>query len=352
MPRIDKTGMPPGSPIHVSHHQPLPTAVNIYRFTHDQLDIVRDASSEQVLDLLQTPFHGTTWVQIQGLADTQFLAQLAQTLDIHQLILEDILNCHQRPKLEEYEHLIFAVLRYALWDLETTLNSDSQVSMIYLPHVVVSFEESSTSLFNPVVERLKNARGKLRNHGPDYLFYALMDVVVDSYVYMHDTLEDYIFELEEELLSADTDQATLLKIQNLKRVVLRQRKAMLPVANMVSGLIRGDNSLIKETTLPYFRDIEDHALRVIGNLETARELLDSMLDVYLSLVSQHMNEIMKVLTVFAAIFIPLTFLAGVYGMNFKHMPELEWQWGYLGIWGVFILVGVSLLVYFKRRRWL
>ncbi|WP_369600487.1 magnesium/cobalt transporter CorA [Hahella sp. SMD15-11] len=347
-----KTGLPPGSLIHVGEEAPSDTTITLCRYTRETLDVTKDIPPDDLIRQLEQPFNGTTWVRIEGLADTAFFAQLAEHVGIHALVMEDVLNTHQRAKLEDYDNYIYAVLRHTPWQPDTEDLADDQISFILAPHLVITFSETATPLFDPVAERLKNGAGRLRNHEADYLFYALMDVVVDGYIQAHDELDDVIFELEESLLSGDTEQATLVRIQDMKRALLRQRKAIQPVATMLDTLIREDHPLIRPVTQPYLRDVEDHAQRVLANLESSRELLGSMLDIYLSLASNRMNETMKVLTVFAAIFIPLTFVAGVYGMNFEYMPELKWRWGYPAVWGVFVTMAGGLLVYFKRKQWL
>ncbi len=349
---IAKIGLPPGTLIHVGDKAPTDTIVTLYRSSRECLEVSVDIGTEALIEQLESPFNGITWVRIEGLADKAFFARLAEHVGIHALVMEDVLNTHQRAKLEDYDNFIFAVLRHTSWQEESGDLSDDQVSFILAPHLVITFSEFPGPLFDPVVERLKNRGGRLRNHEADYLFYALMDVVVDGYIQAHDELDELIFNLEENLLAGDAEQTNLIRIQDLKRVILRQRKSIQPVARMLDSLIRESHPLVSPVTQPYLRDIEDHAQRVLANLEASRELLGSMLDIYLSISSNRMNETMKVLTVFAAVFIPLTFVAGVYGMNFEYMPELKWRWGYLAVWGVFVIMACFMLVYFRRMRWI
>jgi magnesium transporter len=226
-----------------------------------------------------------------------------------------------------------------------------QLSLVFGKNFVVSFQEKPGDMFDPVRERLRQGKGRLRKMGADYLAYALLDAVVDHYFVVLENLGERVEALEEELV-VDPSQETLHKIHALKREMIFLRKSVWPLREVVAKLERAESELIKDSTEIFFRDVYDHTIQVIDNIETFREILAGMLETYLSSVSNRMNQVMKVLTIIATIFIPLTFLAGVYGMNFEHMPELKWRFGYFLVWGVMIALGVGMAVAFRRRKWL
>jgi magnesium transporter len=226
-----------------------------------------------------------------------------------------------------------------------------QVSLVVGPNYVLSFQERSGDVFNGVRERLRKGKGRIRKAGSDYLAYALLDAVVDEYFLILETIGEKIEVVEEELL-ANSTRETLQNIHDMKREMIFFRKQVWPLRELINGLSKGESSLIRESTGIYLRDIYDHTIQIIDTIESFRDMLSGMLDIYLSTISNKMNEVMKVLTIMATIFIPLTFLAGIYGMNFKYMPELEWRWGYFMVWGVMVVILVSLVGYFKRKRWL
>jgi len=228
-----------------------------------------------------------------------------------------------------------------------------QVSLILGPNFVISFQEEGKEgdLFEVVRERLRSSKGKLRKMGADYLLYALLDAIVDGYFVILERLGERIEVLEEELL-ANPSQLTLQNIHTMKREMIFLRKSVWPLREVISGLQRGESPLITETTGPYLRDVYDHTIQVIDAVESFRDMLAGMLDIYLSSISNRLNEVMKLLTIIATIFIPLTFIVGVYGMNFKLMPELEWRWGYPAVWLVMVVVAGLMLAFFRRKRWL
>jgi magnesium transporter len=269
---------------------------------------------------------------------------------LHPLILEDILNTEQRPKSEDHGDYLYIVLRLFHEGAGGVLVPE-QVSIVLGHNWLISLQEKEGNLFDPIRERLRNGKGRLRKAGPDYLAHALLDAMVDSYFATLDKFGEKIENLEEELIGRPSP-ATLRTLQTLKREMILLRKSAWPLREMLGCLSRSDSTLVREQSIIYFRDIYDHAVQVIDTIETYRDMLSGMLDIYLSSISNRMNEIMKVLTIFATFFMPLTFLAGVYGMNFKYMPELEWRWGYFALWGVMIVVSLLMLFYFRKKRWL
>ncbi len=276
--------------------------------------------------------------------------QMGVSFSLHPLTLEDILNTEQRPKSEDHGDYLYIVLRLFHEDAGGVLIPE-QVSIVLGKNWLISLQEKEGRLFDPIRERLRNEKGRLRKAGADYLAHALLDAIVDSYFVILDGFGEKIEGLETALIGRPSP-ATLRAIQALKREMILLRKSVWPLREMLGGLGRSDSPLIGEQSVIYFRDIYDHAVQVIDTIETYRDMLSGMLDIYLSSISNRMNEIMKVLTIIATVFMPLTFLAGVYGMNFHYMPELEWRWGYFALWGVMIVIALFMLIAFRRKKWL
>jgi len=285
------------------------------------------------------------------LHELDLIESLGRHFKIHPLVLEDIVNTGQRPKMEGFEDYLFLVLKMLNYDEKTNEIRTEQVSLVIGKYFVISFQEREGDVFNQVRERIRKSKGKIRKRGSDYLAYALMDAVVDNYFIVLEKMGEKTEDLEQELLTKPSSE-TLQAIHSLKRKLILLRKSVWPLREAVSGLTRGDSKLIKDSTIVYLRDVYDHTIQVIDTIETLRDTVSGMLDTYLSSISNRMNEVMKVLTIIATIFIPLTFIAGIYGMNFEYMPELEWPWGYFAVWGVMILVAITMCIYFKRRGWL
>jgi len=346
--RSAKTGLPPGSLIHIGqrHTDRAKICLCEYGATHCREREI------QSLEGIIPPDEGTSvaWVHIDGLQDIPLLEQMGSLFGLHPLTLEDILNTEQRPKSEDHDGYLYVVLRIFHQGAGGALIPE-QVSIVLGSTWLISLQERKGSLLDPVRERLRNDNSRLRKAGPDYLAHALLDTMVDSYFVVLDAFGEKIETLEE-VLVASPSPAALRQIQALKRETLLLRRSIWPLREMVGGLGRSDSPLIREQSVIYFRDVYDHAVQVIDTIETCRDMLSGMLDIYLSSVSNRMNEVMKVLTVFAALFMPLTFLAGIYGMNFEYMPELEWRWGYLSLWGLMIAIAAFMLILFRRKKWL
>jgi magnesium transporter len=292
-----------------------------------------------------------TWINVDGLHQVDVLEKLGNCYGLHSLVLEDILTTDQRPKMEDYGNYLYVVLQMIHDRGKGNRLEAEQVSLILGPNFLFSFQESPGDVFDPIRERLRSGKGRVRRMGADYLAYALLDAVVDYYFVILEKLGERI-EVLEEILVTHPQTETLQEIHRLKREMIFLRKAVWPLREVISGLERGESSLVQKATQIYLRDVYDHVIQVMDSVETFRDMLSGMLDIYLSSISNRMNGIMKVLTVIATVFMPLTFLAGVYGMNFKYMPELEWRWGYPAVWCVMILVGMLMLLTFKKKRWL
>jgi magnesium transporter len=344
-----KIGLAPGTLVHVGEKKTEEVQITLidYDATHFQEKVIE--AVEESFPFKEEPT--VTWINIDGLHEVGVIESLGKHFGLHPLILEDIVHTGQRPKMEDFEEYLFTVLNMLRYDQEDDQVKAEQVSLVVGPNYVLSFQERSGDVFNGVRERLRKGKGRIRKAGSDYLAYALLDAVVDEYFLILETIGEKIEVVEEELL-ANSTRETLQNIHDMKREMIFFRKQVWPLRELINGLSKGESSLIRESTGIYLRDIYDHTIQIIDTIESFRDMLSGMLDIYLSTISNKMNEVMKVLTIMATIFIPLTFLAGIYGMNFKYMPELEWRWGYFMVWGVMVVIVVSLVGYFKRKRWL
>lgn len=344
-----KAGLPPGTLVHIGERKTGKVRVTIIDYDEVQFEETEVSTVEECFPYKEKPT--TTWINIDGIHKTEVIEGIGQQFDLHPLLLEDIVNTGQRPKMEDFGNYIFLVLKMLRYADENHEVEAEQVSLILGSNFVISFQEREGDVFGTIRERIKKGKGRIRKAGADYLAYALIDAIVDNYFIVLETLGEEIDDIEEELTRNPTLKM-LHKIRILKKEMIFLRKSVWPLREVVSGLQRGESALIQQSTQVYLRDVYDHTIQVIDTVESFRDMLSGMLDIYLSSISNKMNEIMKVLTIFAAIFIPLTFVAGIYGMNFEFMPELKWHWGYPAILIVMATIATALLVYFKRKKWL
>ena len=348
--RSKKAGLPPGSLVHIGEKKAEEVKITIidYDETHFQEKVIK--TIEECIPFKDKPT--VTWINVDGIHQVELLEKLGQCYGLHPLTLEDILNTDQRPKIEDFGDYVFIVLKMLYYRDKTDEIVTEQMSLILGSNFVISFQEGiEGDLFDPIRERIRSEKGRIRKMGADYLAYSLLDSIVDYYFVILEKLGERIESLEEKLV-ANPNPETLQIIHNLKREMIFLRKSVWPLREVISGLERGESSLIKESTRIYLRDVYDHTIQVIDTIETFRDMLSGMLDIYLSSVSNRLNAVMKVLTIIATIFMPLTFLAGIYGMNFKFMPELEWRFGYPLILLIMMAIGVFMLFYFKKKKWL
>ncbi|MBI4604388.1 MAG: magnesium/cobalt transporter CorA [Planctomycetes bacterium] len=308
------------------------------------------ASAREVVEYLTDATSSVTWVDVQGLGEREVLEELAQIFRLHRLALADVVNVLQRPKVESYAEHLFVIARMAMLTPSGELSAE-QLSLFLGRNFVLTFQETYGDCLDPVRERIRTGTGLVRGSGADYLAYAILDAITDQYFPVVEALGDRIENLEDQVLRSPTPQA-LRKVYELKRELLSVRRGIWPQRDAINALVRDESGLIGREVQVYLRDCYDHAVQIIDVTETLRELTTGLLDVYLSAVANRTNEVMKVLTVVTTVFIPLTFLAGVYGMNFDVMPELKWRYGYLAIWVVMAAIGAGLLVCFARRGWL
>ncbi len=348
--RAGKAGLPPGSLIHIGRRLTDQTRLTLFDYDEQHLEERTLAAVSDVVPYRDRPT--VTWLNIDGLQDTGVLEELGETFGLHPLILEDMLNTEQRPKFEDLGDCLFIVVRvFALpADGKDGLLSE-QISLVVGPHHLVTVQEKAGTLLGPIRDGLRSGRGRIRKAGADYLAHAILDAVVDQYFVVLEALGERIEALEDVLVTRPT-RDILRAIQGLKREMTSLRKSVWPLREAVSAIERSDSPLLHEATGPYFKDVYDHTIQVIDTIEAYRDLLSGMLDIYLSSLSNRMNEVMKVLTIIATLFMPLTFIAGIYGMNFKYMPELEWRWGYPAVLGVMAGVAAVMLRYFRRKGWI
>lgn len=349
--RSRKAGLPPGSLIHVGEKKDEKTKITIIDFDEQNFQQKDVGDVKECFVFKETST--VTWINIDGVHESEVIGRIGDCYGIHPLILEDIMTTAQRPKMEDLGNYIYVVLRMLICEKDSDEVQSEQVSLIVGQNFIISFQESASlgDVFDPVRDRIRTGKGRMRKLGADYLAYALIDAIVDNYFIVLEKLGERVEVLEEELVT-DPGQKTLHEIHSLKREMIYVRKSVWPLREVVGGLERAESPLIKDTTGIFLRDVYDHTIQVIDTIETYRDMLSGMLDMYLSSVSNRMNQVMKVLTIIATIFIPLTFIAGVYGMNFKYMPELEWRFGYFAICGVMLAIGITMVILFKRKKWM
>lgn len=348
--RSQKTGLEPGALIHIGEKRPGATQISVMDYDVTHLDEKLLSSVEECFVFKNTPT--VTWINIDSAQDVNVVEKLGNCYGIHPLVLEDILNTDQRPKLEDYGDYLYIVIKMLYYRDGKKGIVTEQISLILGSNFLISFQEGiAGDIFDPIRERLRVGNSRIRKMGADYLAYALVDSVVDSYFVILEDLGDDIEALEDELVTSP-DRETLHTIHDLKREMIYLRRSVWPLREVINSMGRGESVLIRESTRLFLRDVYDHTIQVIDTVETYRDMLSGMLDIYLSSVSNRLNEVVKVLTIISTIFIPLTFLVGVYGMNFKYMPEINSPYGYPAVLVVMVLVAAGMLVYFRRRKWL
>jgi magnesium transporter len=345
-----KAGLPPGTMIHVGEKRTERVKISLIRYDRQDFEIFEDISPDECK--VHAVSNQVAWINVTGIHDLKIVEALGGIFDIHPLVLEDIVHAGQRPKVEDHDRYLFIVLKMLMYAREQEEVLAEQVSLIVGKNYVLSFQETAADVFDPVRKRIFKGKGrKMRNSGSDYLAYALMDSIVDQYFTILEYYGEKVETLQEEVLSSPTPD-TLGTIQSSKRDMIFLRRSVWPLREAMSIMERGGSSLISQEVVLYIRDVYDHTIQVIDGIETFRDTLAGTLDIYLSSVSNKMNEVMKVLTIIATIFIPLTFIAGIYGMNFENMPELKWWWGYPAVMLVMLGLGLVMLIVFKRKHWL
>lgn len=348
-PRKSKVGLSPGTLVFTGEKKADSARLTLFSYDRDHLD-EREVKDPTTLGaLLARP--GTHWLNVDGVHDTALVAAIGALVEGHPLALEDVVSTGQRPKIEEFDRHTFIVARELTYDATTRRIESEQISFLLSNRILVSFQEHPGDLFGPVRERLRGGLGRMRTLGPDYLAYALLDVIVDQYFVVLETLSDELDSLEDEVLDARSPNVQL-RLRALRANLVHVRRASWPARDVLASITRNESPRFSADTRIFVRDAHDHALQVAELVESLREVAVGLSDLYLGSLSKRMNEIMKVLTVISTLFIPLTFIAGVYGMNFRHMPELTWPYGYPFALGLMGSTALGLLLYFRHKQWL
>lgn len=345
-----KTGKPPGTLMYVGEKPITDVSITFLDYNQEVFQKREMKTIEEFSEAVKNVRQDTvSWVNINGLQNVELITEIGSLFAIHNLVLEDILNVYQRPKIEIYDDYIFAVIKH-ISKTDDKVKID-QISILVSDDFVITFQDNSSNIFEGIFERIEVGKNIFRKSKQDYLFYVLIDFIVDHYFVINEELTEEVDALQEELFINNEKNYTE-EIHKLKKIVNKVRQAVKPSREIISGLLREDIEMINGSTHVYFRDTLDHLVQINEGLDLTRESVISLLDTYLSTVSNRMNEVMKVLTIIATIFIPLTFIAGVYGMNFKYMPELEWEYGYPIVWVIMLVVGILLGIFFKKKKWL
>lgn len=344
-----KAGLPPGSLVHIGEEKKEKARIELIYYDEETVEKKEISSFEESSQFLSRK--GVTWINIDGISDVSLVEKAGKFFDINELVLEDILNTEQRPQAKDFGNFLFVVLKMVNYEAERDELLTEQVSIITGKNFVISFQEGiAGDVFDPLRERIKKGKERIRKMGSDHLAHALIDATVDSYFVVLEKIGERLENIEEETLSFPSSK-TIEQIHRLKRNLILLRKSVWPIRELAGFLEKSDSPLIQKATSLYFRDIYDHSLQLIDFIETFRDISGNILDIYLSNLSNRLNEVMKVLTIISTIFIPLTFIAGVYGMNFRFMPELEWRFGYFLILFLMALVAIVMVIFFRKKRW-
>lgn len=343
-----KTGLPPGTLVHTGDVKTLQITLTLFRYNAEHIE---EQSISSLDEIQPSADDSILWLNVHGLHDPKLMAEIGQRFKLHPLVLEDILNTDQRPKVDAYDDYLYLVTRFFSYDSEQMLVNSEQISIILGNRFVLSFQERPTGSFDPVRERLRANKGLLRKSGADVLAYALLDMIVDKYFVMLEQISDDCEKLEDQLLHRPSD-AVLQSIHKLKRETMDLRRAVWPLREIINTLIRNEFAFFQENTILYLRDVYDHSIHFIESLESLRDLLAGMLDIYLSSISNQVNKEVRILTVVTMLFMPATLISGIFGMNFESMPLLKNHWGFWIAIAMMLLVAGGMGLHFWRRQWL
>jgi magnesium transporter len=349
LPRTSGKQAPPGTIEYIGKRQQVPTSIDVISYSEQEVRREKGVSIDKLASFLSPG--SFKWIRITGLQDVAVLQQVGELFQMDTLDMEAIANTTERPGIEEYAHYIFVVLKSMHLEPKTQDLTIEQISIVVGKDYLISFHETSTAMFDPLYQRIIASGKQIVKFTPDYLLFAICDLIIDNYFAMLENVGETIETIEDELI-ASPDASCQQLIYKLKRRLFYTKKIVWPTREVIGTLQSSVHPLITDSSRNYFRNIHDHTVQIIETIESLIDLSSNMMDLYLSTVSNKLNEIMKVLTIFSALFIPMTFLAGVYGMNFKYLPELEWKYGYFGFWGVIICIVVVMLFFFKRKKWM
>lgn len=342
-----RAGLPPGTLIHVGAERKEKIEVDLLDYSVSESEQKQITQISDLSRCLKTDT--VSWVNVTGVHNPELVAEIGKIYGIHDLVLEDILNTEHNPKVEPFDDYVFFTMKMMYYG-ESGLLEKEQLSIVFSKAFVLCFQEKKGDIFDPLRERIQKSSGLIRKKGADYLVYRLIDTVVDNYFYIIEKIEEKLEDLEEDIISNPEVDHTI-EILKVKREIIQLRRALLPLRDAVSSLEKGFSEIIEPENDKYFHDVHDHCIQIGDSLDTDREILSGLMDMQLANMSNRMNEVMRVLTVIATIFIPLTFIAGIYGMNFQYMPELSWKYGYAGVWIVMFLMLSGMLYFFKRKKW-
>lgn len=341
-------GLAPGTLVHVGHQYQDHVRYWMFNYNEEQYQEELLKAADKVRDTIK---EGTvTWLNIDGLHDIEQMEKVQKLFDLHPLLMEDILNTEQRPKMEVFANCVFLTFKMMTLKENGRLHVE-QISLVLGHHFVLSFQEHDGDTFErPIRIRIRKSIGKIRQRGNDYLMYLLADAVTDRYFEVIEQISERIDNLEDRILKQD-EEGVIEEMRVLKRSLLSMRRMVVPLKEALGTLEKTDTALLGELTRQFIRDVYDHASQIIDSLDLNREILNNAMEIHWYNVSEKGNQVMKVLTIIATIFIPLTFIAGIYGMNFEYMPELQWKYGYFAVWGVMLMVAVVMFIYFRRKKW-
>ena len=342
--RSRKSGLPPGTTVHIGEKRAGRAKIRLINYTAEKV------SEREIPDIKELPkLEGLSWINVDGVHDTETLEKIGSLFGLHPLVVEDIANTDQRPKVEYFDDYVYIVIR--MFDKSSKDILSEQLSIILGKGFVLSFQETEGDVFDSVRARIRSGKGRIRKEGADYLTYALIDAIVDDYFTVLEQVGEEIEMLEERLI-ADPSPNVLKELHHLKTDMIILRKSVWPLREVISSLEKGESKFVRASTKLYLRDVYDHTIHIIDSVETFRDMVSGMLDIYLSSVSNRLNEVMKFLTIITTIFIPLSFIAGVYGMNFQHMPELNVPEAYPAVLAIMAVIGLTMVIYFKRKKWI
>ncbi len=342
-------GLPPGTLVYTGDKEKEPVKIKVFEYDEANFYEQEFQSIEKIFEFKNS--QKNVWINIDGVHDIAMMEKIQNHFGIHPLAMEDILHTSQRPKVEEFDDYIFLVLRMFFYNNELRELKNEQVSFILTENYLISFLEDAGDVFDPVRDRIRKEGTKIRKNRVDFLAYSLIDAVVDSYFHILEQIGEEVEEVEDRLV-LDTQKEDIQLVHRMRRNMILLRKSVWPLREVISALQRNEHNVIRSSTQIYLRDVYDHIIQIIDTIESYRDMIVGMLDVYLSSTSNKLNEVMKVLTIISTLFIPLTFLAGVYGMNFRRFPELEMDWMYpWGFWLITLVIILVMLLYFKRKKW-
>lgn len=346
--RLKKIGLAPGTLVYMGKKNHIPLNVDIINYDTVTYERQTSASIEDCVPCKSK--NGITWVNVNGLSDLESIQKIGNFYQLHPLLLEDLVNTGQRPKLDEYENCLFVVIKMLTYPEEGDIVAE-HLSFVLGDNFVLSFQENEGDVFDSIRDRIENKKGRVRDSGADYLLMILMDAIIDHYFLVIETLGEKVEEIENSLIENPSEEL-VFEIQHLKKEALSIRRAVYPLREVINRVEKSEMKFIQKETLHYFRDLYDHTIQIIESIELYRDMLFGLTDLYMSGLSNKMNSVMKVLTIISTIFIPLTFIVGVYGMNFDNMPELRQHYGYYVVWAMMLVISILMLFYFKKRKWL